>query len=134
MSKGRPRKAPFVVSSGRRPFGPPRAGRLEPLRHLVPVHHIPPRPDVIRATVLILQVVRVLPDVEAKQSVLAFHQRVVLVRRARDRELAALADQPRPAGAEAARAGGGELLFKLCEITERAVDPVGKLARRLAAL
>ena len=33
-------------------------------RHRVPVHDVPPRRDVVGALVLILQVVRVLPDVE----------------------------------------------------------------------
>ncbi len=35
----------------------------------LPVHHIPPRGDVVRPAVLVLQVVRVLPDVEAEQDV-----------------------------------------------------------------
>ena len=49
--------------------------------HLGPVHHVPPRGEVVGATVLILQVVGVLPDVGAEdRRGLAVHQRVVLVR------------------------------------------------------
>src|SRR3569833_3845725 len=96
----------------------------EPLGDLVPIHEIPPRRDVVRTLVLILQIVGVLPHVEAEDGVLAFHERIVLVRRARDGELAAVVDQPSPAGPETTGRGRRALLFKLCEIAEGALDGV----------
>src|ERR1700681_1294553 len=85
---------------------------------LFPVDDIPPGADVVRPPVLVLQVVRVLPHVEAHDRLLAFHQRIVLIRGAGDRELAPVVDQPRPARAESSDARGAELLSKLREIPE----------------
>src|SRR3954462_13019839 len=97
---------PTAVSRDRKPAAIGRAERkpsAEPRRDLAPVDHIPPGPDVIRPAVLILEVVGVLPDVESQDRLLAFHERVVLVRRARDRKLAAVRDEPGPARSEARR-------------------------------
>src|SRR5688500_11969266 len=80
----------------------------EPFRHLAPVHDVPPRRHVVRTPVLVLEAVRVLPDIQPEQDavrVLPVHDRVVLVRRARDAQPAPLVHQPHPAGAEAARGG-----------------------------
>src|ERR1043166_5840232 len=69
-----------------RPARRPKAGSREPRArsegfvHLTPVHDVPPRPDVIGTTILVLQVVRVLPHVEAEKRRLAVHQRIVLIR------------------------------------------------------
>jgi hypothetical protein len=63
----------------------------------------------------------VLPDVEAQDRLLAFHDRRVLIRRALDRQLAAGVDEPRPAAAEAADAGLGELLLEGVEAAEGAL-------------
>src|SRR5437016_567276 len=41
-----------------------RSFRREVLRDLAPVHDVPPRLDVVRADILVLQVVRVLPHVQ----------------------------------------------------------------------
>src|SRR6478736_5919040 len=93
--------------------------RGEALVHLAPVHHVPPRRDVIRPLVLVLQVVGVLPDVESEDRLLAFHERIVLVGRAGDRQLPALVHEPRPTRAEPPDAGRRELLAKLREVAER---------------
>src|SRR5215213_6722691 len=82
---------------------------------LRPVHGVPPGLEVGGAGVLVRQVVRVLPDVVAEQRRLAGADRVVLVRRARDRERVAVEDQPRPARAELADARGLELLLEVVE-------------------
>ena len=55
------------------------AGCLEALGDLRPVDGVPPRVDVVRTLVLVLQVVGVLPDVDAEQGRLAVGDRVVLV-------------------------------------------------------
>src|SRR5688500_13766615 len=85
---------------------------LQGLIHLRPIHHVPPRSDVIGTTVLVLQVVGVLPDVASENRVLPFHQRIVLIRRAGDRQLAAVVDQPHPPAAEPAGSGFAPLLLE----------------------
>src|SRR5687768_11476116 len=39
----------------------------EPFCHLAPVHDVPPRGHVVRTTVLVLEVVRVLPHIQPEQ-------------------------------------------------------------------
>src|SRR5207245_7636537 len=46
---------------------------LVPLSHLRPVDHVPPRRHVIRPAVLVLEVVGVLPHIEAEHRNLAVH-------------------------------------------------------------
>src|SRR6185436_1607052 len=110
-----------------------RTSLLQPLVDLRPVDDIPPRVDVVGPAILILEVVRVLPDVDAEDGLLAVHHRVVLVRRALDDELAAVVDHPRPPAAEPSDRGRLQLLLQLVEAAERAVDRVGNRARRRAA-
>src|SRR5215211_1073151 len=45
----------------------------------VPVHDVPPRLEVIGPAVLVLQVIRVLPHIDAKDRSIAVHQRTVLI-------------------------------------------------------
>src|SRR4051794_12972842 len=113
--------------------GLPLLGGGEPLGHLRPVHRVPPRLEVVRALVLVLEVVRVLPDVVAQDRRLAVADGAVLVRRARDRQAAAVDDEPGPAGAELAHARGLELLLEVVERPERVLDRVRELAVGLAA-
>src|SRR4051794_30893631 len=91
---------------------------LEPLVHRVPVDDVPPCGQVVGAAVLVLQVVRVLPHVDAEDRLLAFHQRAVLVGGALDHQLPAGVDQPRPAAAEALGAGVVHLRLELVEVAE----------------
>src|SRR5690349_1164479 len=105
----------------------------ESLVNLRPVDDVPPRVDVVGPAVLILEVVRVFPDVDAEDGLLAVHHRVVLIRRAFDHELAAVVDDPRPAAAKPSDRGGFELLLELVEAAERAVERVGDRPRRSAA-
>src|SRR6185436_4750008 len=106
----------------------PTAYCLQRFIDLSPIHHVPPRADVVGPAVLELQVVRVLPDVEAEERRLAFHERVVLVRGAGYRQLAAIVQQPHPPAAEAAGSGLAPLLFEGVEAAERPVDRVRDLA------
>src|SRR4051794_30590142 len=133
--KGRLPGGPSVTTRGgaRKFRAYPLLGGGEPLGHLGPVHGVPPRLEVVRALVLVLEVVGVLPDVVAQDRRLALADRVVLVRRARDRQAAAVDDQPRPAGAELADTGGLELLLELVERAERVVDRAREVAVGLAA-
>src|SRR5689334_5219791 len=85
--------------------------------HFLPVHRVPPRLEVIRAAVLVLEIVGMLPHVVAEdRGRLAVHERIVLIRRARDRELTTLVDEPHPPRAEPCGAGRVELLLELLEV------------------
>src|SRR5688572_9182065 len=52
-----------------------------PRPHRVPVHRVPPGVEVVRAPVLVVEVVGVLPDVDSEDRRVTFHERGVLVRR-----------------------------------------------------
>src|SRR6516165_671181 len=78
---------------------------VEALVDFGPVHYVPPGGEVVGALVLVLEVVGVLPDVVAEDGVKALAQRRVLIGSGDDFELAALNDEPAPAGAELL--GGG---------------------------
>src|SRR5207244_3361167 len=107
--------------------------RLKPSPYLRPVDDIPPRRDVVGAPVLILEVIRMLPHVEAKDGDLSIHQRAVLVRAAEHLELPARDRQPRPAAAESGCPRGGHLLLELGEVAEGFLDRVCQRAGGLAA-
>src|SRR5579883_1275104 len=92
---------------------------LQLLIYFVPVHHVPPGRNVFGPAVLIFQIVRVLPDVEAQHRLLALHNRAVLVSGRNNLELpAAIFHQPRPARAEASGRSRVELLFESFEAAE----------------
>src|SRR3954470_18100743 len=61
-------------------------------RDLAPVHGVPPRLEIVRAAVLVVEIIGVLPDIVAHQRALAVHDRTVLVRAGLDRKLAVLCD------------------------------------------
>ena len=52
----------------------------EPLVHFIPVHHAPPGLQVVRAAVLVFQVIGVLPYVISQNRKIAIAHRIVLVR------------------------------------------------------
>src|ERR1700732_4503149 len=109
------------IEQALRPPGPPGQTALlgrEALVHFRPVHHVPPRGDVVGPAVLVFQVVGVLPDVDAEHRLLAFHERAILVRRALDHELAAVIDHPRPSAAEPADRGFRDLFLHGVEAAE----------------
>src|SRR4051794_29616199 len=89
------------------------ADSREALPDLVPVDDVPPGVEVLRAPVLVLEVVGVLPHVVAEQHRVPLGDRRVLVRGARHAEPRAVVDQPRPAGAEAVDARVLELGFEV---------------------
>src|SRR2546423_1936689 len=91
----------------------------------LPVDGVEPGGDVVRALVLVLEVVGVLPDVHAEDRGHALHVGAVLVRIALDRELAArVGDEPSPSAAELAYRGFGELLLESVIRAEGALDRV----------
>src|SRR5258708_36911878 len=62
------------------------------LADVVPVHGIPPRLEVIRATILVVEIISMLPDVIAEEHAPAVHDRAVLVAQGVKRGLAFLVD------------------------------------------
>src|SRR5262249_7215768 len=119
------------VWGGRPPFYP---RLLQPLVHLVPVDGVEPRRDVVRPSVLVVEVVSVLPHVDAEDRSVAVHVGAVLVRVALDRELAGgVSDEPAPPAAELADRGLGQLLLEGGVSAEGAGDRVPDAAGRLAA-
>src|SRR5438270_2749177 len=91
----------------------------------LPVQGVEPGRDVVRALVLVLEVVGVLPHVDAEDRGHAVHVGAVLVGITLDGELAAFVrDQPRPAAAELADRGLLQLLLEGVVAAERAVDRV----------
>src|SRR5690606_4836790 len=84
-------------------------GGLVTARHFVPVDHVEERADVFRTAILVLQVVRVFPHIQAQHRRVAVHQRAVLVGRTLHHQFAFRRDaEPGPAAAEACQRGFGE--------------------------
>src|SRR5205814_7269442 len=82
----------------------------EQLVDILPVHQmIDKRLQIIRAAIAIIDVIGMLPDVDAEDRRGAMHQRVFAVGGLGDFELAVLHRQPRPARTELANTGGGEI-------------------------
>src|SRR3954452_17348129 len=75
-------------------------GFLVAAADLGPVDDVPPGGEVIGAPVLVVEVVGLLPDVDAEQRGVALHDRAVLVGGRIDGEAGAIVDEPRPAAAE----------------------------------
>src|SRR5262249_3226138 len=69
---------------------------VEPLLRFVPIHDVPPRPDVFRPTVLILQIVSMFPNIETYDRELAFHNRRILIGAGNNIDLSAAFDEPGP--------------------------------------
>src|SRR5712664_578288 len=95
----------------------------------LPVQGVEPGRDVVRTLVLVLQVVRVLPDVDAEDGRQVLHVRAVLVRIRLDRKLAPrVRQQPGPAAAELAHAGLLQLLLERVVAPKRALDRIAQPA------
>src|SRR5262245_52660952 len=110
------------------------------LRDGVPIDHIPKGSDVIRPTVLILQIVGMFPNVEAEDRLIAAaassgsHDRAILVRGAFNDELARLVDgEPSPAAAEARGSSFGEVFFEMVPAHQVFLNGFGEFALRLSA-
>src|SRR5258706_8009637 len=96
--------------------GEPASGFREQLVDILPVHQvIDPRLQIIRPAIAIIDVVGVLPDVDAEDRGGAMNQRVLSVGRLGNLELAILYRQPRPPRTELADTGGGEIGLEFLE-------------------
>src|SRR6266571_1848264 len=102
---------------------------LVALRDRFPVEGIEPGGDVVGSPVLVLQIVGVLPYVNAQDRSVTFHVRTVLVRVRLDRQLAAaVTKEPRPAAAELADGRLLQLLLERVVAAEGARDRVAQPA------
>jgi hypothetical protein len=106
---------------------------VKTLFYLIPVNNGEEGFYVVRAAVLVVEVVGVLPDVEAEDGgslhVGNVHQGVVLVRGRGNGEVTVFShNEPGPSGAEAAAGGGGELVFEAVEATEVLSDGMAEFA------
>src|SRR5262245_7399182 len=89
------------------------AARAQALGGISPIHDVPERRNVFRTSVLILEVIGVLPDVQAQNGAQPFDDGAVLVGKVFDGQLAgAVGTKPGPATAEPARRRVGEFLFE----------------------
>src|SRR5262249_26349877 len=104
-----------------------------PALDLRPVDHVPPRLEVRGPLVLVLEVVRVLPDVDAEQRYVALHVRRILVRRGIAGEACAVPDQPGPAAAEALHTAVVDRALERVERLEGVLDHRAQLAAGLAS-
>src|SRR3712207_4527734 len=97
---------------------------------LLPVHNVPPRLYVLRPAVLVLEVVSMLPHVQAYHRRLALHQRRVLVGGGLYGQRPLWGGyKPRPPAAEQStwRRGRPELLLEGVKRAERGIDGGGKV-------
>mmetsp|Transcript_4887 Transcript_4887/g.8111 ORF Transcript_4887/g.8111 Transcript_4887/m.8111 type:complete len:288 (-) Transcript_4887:25-888(-) len=107
--------------------------------HLGPVDNLPEVGHVLGAAVLVLEVVGVLPHIQAQDGLHgvggAFHERVILVGGAADAKLAiSLHTKPCPARAELASGGSVELLLHGVHRAKGLVNGRGQSSGRTAGL
>src|SRR5690606_22871231 len=96
---------------------------LEQLVDVVPVDQIVDKGlEILRPGIPVVDVVAVLPDVDAEDRRAAVDQRVLAVRRLADLQLAVLDGEPGPARPELRGTGGDEILAELVVAAEVAVD------------
>src|SRR3984885_2111681 len=108
-------------------------GLFKMLGRRIPIYDVPPRRNVIRPLVLILQIIRMLPNVEPEHRLRLQRNRRVLVRRRVDRQLSILHDKPCPARTKSSGASRGKLRLEFIERSERRFNRVAQRALRLAA-
>src|SRR5438876_9629376 len=85
----------------------------------VPIHPVPPSLKVIGASVLVIEIVGVLPGVDAEDRRVAIHQRTVLIWRRNTFELSILVfNQPHPPATKTAHASSSKLLFEFIKAAE----------------
>src|SRR5579863_3803150 len=100
----------------------------------VPVDYVPPGGEILRAAVVVFEVVGVLPDVVPEDREMALRDRTVLIGRAHDVHLtAAFAGEPDPSGAELFDAGVVELGLEILEVAEGFGDGLSDGAAGIAA-
>src|ERR1700681_3341385 len=91
------------------------------------------RLQIIRAAVAIIDVIGMLPDIDAEDRRRAMHQRIFAVGGLGNFELAVLHRQPGPARTELANAGGGEIGLEFLKPAEVLGDLLFQTAGQFGA-
>src|SRR5690606_8755620 len=100
----------------------------------IPVHQlVQERADVVGATILEVQIVRVLPNVNGQKWLLAVRKRSVRVSSFFDGQLLAVQYQPGPAASELCCSGGLERLGELTKVSKTIFDAIHQLSGGLSA-
>ena len=86
----------------------------KPTRHFRPVDHVPERGDVVRATILIVQVIGVFPDVESQQWGPTLHQWTVLIGGTFHDQLSLVIREPCPTTPESGGCRYADFFFECC--------------------
>src|SRR5271170_2085672 len=108
--------------------------RLEAVVDLVPVDYIPPGRQVFGATIVVLEIVGMFPDVVAEDGEQSLGDGVVLIGGAENLDFATgFAGQPDPAAAELLDSSFVEFGLEIFEVAERLFDDVGDRAAGIAA-
>ena len=114
-------------------------GSGEISRDHVPIDDVPEGRNVVRATILVVQVISVLPNIESEdRSAIAnsgflAHERVVLIRGgANSKASISLYAEPSPARSETSGARFGKFFFKSIERSKGGIDGSGKITRGCA--
>src|SRR4051812_7680871 len=99
------------------------SGVLVELQHVVPIDQVVDEClEIFRPGIAVVDVIGMLPDIDAEDWLGAVDQRVLAVRRLGERELAVLDRKPGPARAELGGAGGNEIRLELVVATEIGID------------
>src|SRR5580658_7279006 len=97
----------------------------EALVDFVPVHRAPPCRQIFRTAVVVLQIIGVLPDVVAKDGIVALADGIILIRRRHDMHFAAgLAGEPDPSAAELLDSGVVKFGLKIFKAAESFLDRI----------
>src|SRR5271166_5478188 len=94
---------------------------------------VDPRSEVVWSAVAVVDVIGMLPHVDAEDRLAAMDERVLAVRRLGDLDLAVLEAEPAPAGAELRNAGLDEVFLGLVDRPERVLQRLLELARHLGS-
>src|SRR5690606_39108174 len=89
--------------------------------------------DVVRATILVVEIIGMLPHVDREERYLPVRDRRIRIGRLGYAELVAFQDEPRPTAAELSHRGCGELFGEGIEAAEPVVYALRDLATRQAA-
>lgn len=107
----------------------PLSGLGQVLRDKIPVDQVIDKGlHKIRAAVLIVQIIRMLPDIAGQQRGLALGEWIDRVRCRNDLELPIIGNEPSPAAAELPGCGSLELFLEFVEAAAIAVDGRGDIA------
>ena len=100
----------------------------------LPVHQIPPRCDILGASVTVIDIIRMLPDIAGHQWGFARTQRAAGIRRSFNADIAGrIFHQPGPARAKLSSRSGTKRVLEGLKIAPALIDRSRHITRRFAA-